>query len=385
MTSAAASVATEDFVQGEVLDGGLAVITLARPKALNAMNLDMDRTYTHLLDSWQKDSSIKAVLIQGSTPRAFCSGADVKWFATAIRDDPATSVVEEVFNQEYPLVVRIARYPKPYISIMDGITMGFGLGLSGHGKYRVITERTVVAMPENGIGLFPDVGFAHLVGRAPRGLGTYMALTGARLKTPADIFYAGLASHFVPSEKLPELKADLQSAVRDSSGDAHAAVEAVLERFASPPGEEPSLKHAQPFIERVFGAGHPVTQIQDEVERAESSGDSKEAEWAAEALAGLRRGGPVSLAVTQKHFDAVAADAARGTGELSTIEGVMRVEYRLALRTSRRPDFVEGVRAVLIDKDQKPRWQPSTLDAVKAEDVDKCFAPFDSAQDELHV
>ncbi|KAL3688898.1 hypothetical protein R1sor_015207 [Riccia sorocarpa] len=372
----ATSAATQ-LVQANIGANGLAVITLDRPKALNAMNLEMDIIYKKHLDEWAANPGVKGVLVQGSSSRAFCAGMDIKGVAAALQEDKTSTLPHQVFEAEYSLICEISNYKKPYISLMDGITMGFGIGLSGHGRYRIVTEKTVLAMPENGIGLFPDVGFAHIAARSPGGgaVGLYLALTGTRISDPADALYVGVASHYVPSEKLPSLKEELHQL--DLSGDAHVKVDEVLGKYSRSPDTEPKLKALLPAITSCFGGNKSVPEIISALNTAQESEDAAVAEWAKGALEGLKKGAPLSLCVTQRHFAEIAVAAVNGDHPLSKIEGVMRKEFSLGTKTSMRADFLEGVRAVLIDKDQKPRWQPATFEDVDEKELEEVLAPLD--------
>ncbi|MCO5564665.1 hypothetical protein L7F22_018332 [Adiantum nelumboides] len=285
------------------------------------------------------------------------------------------AVALKVFEAEYTLICKIARLQKPYISIMDGITMGFGIGLSCHGSYRVITERTVLAMPENGIGLFPDVGFAHAVAESPGkgALGAYLALTGTRINNPADALYSGIGTHYVPSDNLDSLKEALLC--MDFASDAHGAVQSVLSQFSSGLTSAACLERLLPSIVSSFGGGKSVSESIADLKEKEASSDPEVAEWAKAALLGIEKGAPFSLCVTQQHFNSVATAALNDESELHKIEGVMKTEYRLALRASLRDDFIEGVRAVVIDKDQCPKWKPASLEAIDASEIDECFKP----------
>jgi enoyl-CoA hydratase len=337
-------------------DGDVLHIELNRPRALNALTLGMIRRIDPALEAAASDRAIACVVVTGAGDRAFCAGGDVRAIAESL-SDKGSSLSRDFFREEYVLNRRIHRFPKPHIALIDGVSMGGGFGVSVHGSYRIATERLTFAMPETTIGLFPDVGGTWFLTRCPGEIGTYLALTGRRIKL-ADALYCGYATHAVPSAALASLRDQLFAAApRDD-----AAVEALVAPFAAPP-QVPGLAAHRRTIDRCFGF--------DTVEQIVLALAQDGGEWGAEIVRELGQKSPTSLKVTLHQL--------RG-GKRLEIEPVLIREYRMTQRLMAAHDFAEGVRALLIDKDQKPRWRPSALADIDAAAVDAYFAPL-GAQD----
>jgi enoyl-CoA hydratase/carnithine racemase len=339
-------------------EGGVATVLLNRPQALNAFTLGMYRQFDPALHGWAKDPDIHAVLIEGAGDRAFCAGGDVRAVYEAGKgiagDRSFTSVF---FAEEYRIISFIHQYPKPYIAILDGITMGGGAGVSVHGAYRVATEKTMFAMPETGIGLFPDVGATRFLNLCPGQIGRYLGLTGVRLGV-ADALYCRFATHFVPHERMPDLRAAFTGLVWQA-GRERAQVEAVLARLNADPGPPP-LAAKRAAIDRCF-AGDSVEAILDALQR--EAGDPQ---WAAETRALLLTKSPTSLRITLRQLI---------LGQGLDLEDALRLEYRMTQHVMAAHDFYEGVRAALVDKDQKPCWQPASLAEIDDRVAEAYFAP----------
>jgi enoyl-CoA hydratase len=350
---------TDDILFGH--KGGIGTALLNRPHALNAFTLGMYRKFEPVLRAWATDPQIHAVTVEGAGDRAFCAGGDVRAVYDAgkgISDDPSFTSV--FFAEEYRILPLIHHYPKPYIAIIDGITMGGGAGVSVNGAYRVATERTMFAMPETGIGLFPDVGATRFLNLCPGHIGRYLGLTGARLGA-ADVLYCGLATHFVSRERVSELIATLPGTVWEA-GNEHAQVEAVLAQFTTDPGSPP-LAARRSIIDRCF-VGETVEAILDAL-----AAETADPDWAAETRAILLTKSPTSLRITLRQLV---------LGQGLDLEDALRLEYRMTQHVMAAHDFYEGIRAVLVDKDQKPRWQPGSLAEIDEAVTEAYFAPLDT-------
>jgi enoyl-CoA hydratase len=317
------------------IEGVAGVMMLNRPRALNALNLSMVRQMRCVLDAWEEDASVHHVIIEGAGGKAFCAGGDIR----AMREKILTGEAEHAFTfwrEEYQLNSRIKRYTKPFIAMLDGIVMGGGAGVSLHGSHRIASENILFAMPETGIGFFPDVGVSYDLARLNGYVGEWLALTGERLKQ-ADAFHWGLVTHIVPSEAFPALRDALSK-----GGD----IEIILRSFVSPV-EPPSQTSHVEIINACFAAPH----IHDILERLDTH--SEKSAFAAYTASHLRTRCPLSLAI--------ALEQVRRARSLS-FEEVLMMDYRLATRMGMERDFHEGVRAVVIDKGATPQWHVSLED-----------------------
>lgn len=356
---AAAAAGTAEVLFGR--RGRLAVITLNRPKAVNALNAGMVAAILEQLTAWADDDGVATVLVHGAGERGLCAGGDI----VAIYRDILGGGTEtaEFWQTEYRLNSLIAAYPKPYVAFMDGLVLGGGVGISAHGSVRVVTERTRTGMPETTIGFAPDVGGTWLLARSPGETGTHAALTGAHL-TGADALFLGLADHFVPSESLPELAAALENE----------SAEAAVVRFARNPPPS-GLESQRDWIDAAYAS----EDAEDIVRRLRTMGGAPDGELAAEAAgaaASIEAKSPTSVKVT-------LASLRRAKG--LTLDQALAQEYRVGLRFLVAPDFREGIRAQVVDKDRTPQWKPATLHEVHAADVERFFAPLGDRELNLHT
>lgn len=339
-------------------EGGVGHVLLNRPGALNALTHGMVAAFRRQVRIWAADPAIACLVIEGAGDRAFCAGGDIR----RLHDEGKAggSYPRDFYGTEYVSNAEIHHFPKPYIAFMDGIVMGGGVGYSVHGSHRIVTQKTLFAMPETGIGLFPDVGGSFFMPRLEGELGMYLALTGVRLKA-ADTLAAGIGTVFIPQERLPQVLSALRAAApRD-----RAAVDDVLRGFGTFAGDA-ELPPLRARIDRHFSA--------DSVEGILASLEGSDDSWAQEVAQGLRTKSPTSLKLTFRQMR---------QGAKLDFDACMRMEWRMVNRVMQGHDFYEGVRAVIIDKDQKPDWRPARLEDVGKEAIDAYFAPMPG--DELPV
>ena len=329
--------------------GEAGVVTLNRPTALNALNLGMVRGLAAALDAWEHDPAITRVIIRGAGEKAFCAGGDIR----LLHDLGRAGQLDEArgfWREEYTLNMRIKAYPKPYIALIDGIVMGGGVGVSLHGSHVVAGERYLFAMPEVGIGFFPDVGASHALPRLPGATGTYLAVTGERVG-PQDALALGLATHAVASAGMGSL---LDALCRGE------AVEAALLAHAAPGADAPILARRK-LIDQAFAAD----SMEDIIARLHAARDP----LAATLLERLATKSPTSIKIALRQMRA---------GCRLGFEEAMQMEYRIVNRIIEGHDFYEGVRALIIDKDQRPDWKPARIGDVTEDMVSAYFAPLAS-------
>ncbi|KEO90088.1 enoyl-CoA hydratase [Erythrobacter longus] len=340
------------------IEGPIGRITLNRPKALHALTLEMCHAMSAALTEWASNDDVRAIIIdhaEGS--RGFCAGGDIAFLRNSALNDGGVSG-RKFFHDEYQLNHQMFAYEKPIVAFMDGVTMGGGVGISQPAKFRVATENTRFAMPETGIGLFPDVGGGWFLSRLGGRLGQFLALTGARLKGE-ECLWAGLATHYVPSEMIEDLKARIAEKPDRIAG-------ILSEPVGTPPParlEENALKIAKHF------ASDTLEDILASLEAAAADGD----EWAQKERDTLGTKSPQTLKVALRQLATSAT--------LTDFADNMRMEYRIGSRVLTRPDFAEGVRAVIVDKTHDPKWDPLTPEGVSEELLDQIFAPLPEGEE----
>ena len=329
------------------IENGVGRITLNRPKAIHALNRTMCEAMTEALLAWRSNPSVSSILIDHAGERGFCAGGDIRMIAESGAGD--ASEAKAFFLAEYRLNHLMFDYPKPISAIVDGIVMGGGVGISEPADIRVATERTTYAMPETGIGLFPDVGGGWFLPRLAGQTGVWLALTGARLKA-ADTVALGIHTHFVSADRVDALKANLMREAADPSS--------VVMRHAGDAGPAPLSAHRE-AIDRLFAF--------DTVEEIFQALEADGSDWALQQLETLKTKSPQSLKVSLRQI--------RTGATLSSFADNMAMEYALGGRVVRTHDFQEGVRAVIVDKDNAPKWSPADLTGVTDETLDALFAP----------
>ncbi|MEO1398038.1 MAG: enoyl-CoA hydratase/isomerase family protein [Pseudomonadota bacterium] len=343
--------------------GCAGVVTLNRPDALNAVTDGMLSALSSRLDVWEQEPSIERIVIKAVPGRAFSAGGDIRHlYECGLAGDFDFAF----FAREYTLNARIARYPKPYIALVDGIAMGGGVGVSFHGSHRIGGDDMAFAMPEVGIGFFPDIGGSYLLSRLPGRLGLYLGLTGARMKRN-DALWSGLITRAVASADLPELEERLCS-----PGDLNDALGATIDAKSLKPSDVPVIR-LMPWIAQAF-ADADVDLIMKRLDEMAAVKDES-GDWATQTKATLLQKSPTSLKIAARQIE---------TGAALSIEDCMRMEYRILKRILPGPDFYEGIRAAIIDKDAAPVWSPDKIAAVSQADLDAYFAPL-APEEELKL
>ena len=329
------------------VEGKIARIRLDRPKAIHALTTAMCATILDALEAWRTYPQVEAILIDHAEGRGFCAGGDIRMLAESGAKDGAEA--RAFFHTEYRMNHRLFTYAKPIVAFMDGITMGGGVGLSQPAPWRVATENTRLAMPETGIGLFPDVGGGWYLSRLPGRTGQFLALTGHRLDG-AECLALGLATHYLSSTALDEAKASIAAEPQ--------RIEAILDALSTPAPDARILAHRD-AIDRLFAS--------DTLETIFAALEADPGEWAAPQLALLRTKSPQTMKVSLRLLHEGAT--------MPTFEDEMRQEYAVGAHVVQRHDFLEGVRAVIVDKDNAPAWNPATPEGVTDHIIDQIFAP----------
>jgi enoyl-CoA hydratase len=331
------------------IDGCAGRITLNRPKALNALTYKMCLDIEAALDDWRDDPKVKLVIIDAVGEKAFCAGGDIQeMYDSGLAGDYAYG--QKFWYDEYRLNAKIATYPKPYVAFMQGFTMGGGVGVSCHGSHRIVCENSQIAMPECGIGLVPDVGGSHLLARAPGRTGEYLGLTSARMG-PSDAIYAGFADHFIAGDRWASVIENLCT-----SGDVF-----LIGAYASSelPPEKGPLQTNRAEIDGLF-AGDTAAEIETLLTNATTG-------FAVATLKSMHRNSPLSLACTVKILQHLRPDG--------DVLAALTQEYRFTFRSMQHGDFIEGIRAAIIDRDRKPNWKHASIAGVSVDEVDRMLAP----------
>jgi enoyl-CoA hydratase len=346
--------AATDVAEGDLIarrEGAAGIIRLNRPKAINAVTLEMFRDIDKALDAFEVDSEVAVIVLEGAGERGLCAGGDIRalWESSKVKG----GLGKILWREEYILNARIAKFAKPYVAFMDGIVMGGGVGLSAHSRHRVVTERTKLAMPEVGLGFFPDVGGTWLLSRAPGEIGTYFGLTGQTMNGP-DAIHARFADAVVPSSKLPALR---EALTKVRPGTTSAEIKTLIDGFATGETSGP-VAAMQAKIDGWFA--------HDRMEGIVAALQRDGSELAQSTLKTLKEKSPRGMVVTLRLLRLARAS--------SSLEECLVREYRAALEVFASDDFREGVRAAVIDKDRNPKWAPPRIEDVTPEMVAPYFA-----------
>ena len=335
----------------------IALVTLNRPQALNSLSYGMVKELATLLHQWENDDSIHAVLVRGAGEKAFCAGGDIRYIYDSFQADSTEHL--QFFCDEYQLDHTIHRYSKPYIALMDGIVMGGGMGISQGAQFRIVTDRTRMAMPETAIGLFPDVGASYFLSRLEGAQGICLGITGASIKAP-DILYAGLGDLYLDTYSVVALDDRLNDIVWTDDHDRD--IEMALNTLASEPAAPPTLQPLADAIDLHFGE----TTLPEIIASLKNESRTELTDWATQTLAGLEKRSPLLMAVTLEQLH---------RGKRMSLADCFRMELNLMYACFDQGDFIEGIRALIVDKDQRPRWRPPTLAEVTQDDIDEFFVP----------